>query len=188
MKKHLCAKDVLHPGLKDFFHQIPKFLHLKSINVKNVLIGGWILKPSDYPSVSCTSFEESAPSPLQGQEITNQILLAPCKISFSFLLQVYKYTKFQFLRRDGWTQAMTKVYLWTCCMRGDVSKFFLIMVNEVKKNNALETIISLPVLLWLQLKELGIKMEQSSDAPMHMLFLGVTKHLMAHVDCLFEKK
>jgi hypothetical protein len=27
-----------------------------------------------------------------------------------------------------------------------------------------------------------------SDAPMHMLFLGVTKHLMAHVDRLFGNK
>jgi hypothetical protein len=61
------------------------------------------------------------------------------------------------------------------------------MVNEVKKNNAPETIISLPVLR-LQHKELGIKMEQFSDAPMHMLFLGVTKHLMAHVDRLFGGK
>jgi hypothetical protein len=61
------------------------------------------------------------------------------------------------------------------------------MVNEVKKNNAPKTIISPPV-LWLQHKELGIKMEQYSDAPMHMLFLGVTKHLMAHVDHLFGKK
>ena len=139
---------------------------------------GWILKPSDYPSVSCTSFEGTAPSPLQGREITNQTLLAPCKISFSLLLQAYEYAKFQFLRRDGLTKAMTKVYLWTCCMSGDV----------VKKNNAPETIISPPV-LWLQHEELlGIKMEQFSDAPMHMLFLGVTKHLMAHVDRLFGKK
>jgi hypothetical protein len=38
-KKHLCAKDALYPGLKDFFHQIPKLPHLKSIDVKNVLIG-----------------------------------------------------------------------------------------------------------------------------------------------------
>ncbi len=75
---------------------------------------GWILKPSFYPTVSCTSFEESAPSPPQGQEITNQTLLAPCKISFSFLLQAYKNAKFQFLRKDGLTQAMTKVYLCTC--------------------------------------------------------------------------
>jgi hypothetical protein len=79
---------------------------------------------------------------------------------------------------------MTKVYLWTCCMSSDVSENFFIMVNEVKKNNAPETIISPPV-LWLQHEELGIKIEQFSDAPMHMLFLGVTKHLMAHVDRLF---
>ncbi len=82
---------------------------------------------------------------------------------------------------------MTKVYLWTCCMSGDVSEIFFIMVNEVKKNNAPKTIISPPA-LWLQHKELGIKMEQFSDAPMHMLFLGITKHLMAHVDHLFGGK
>jgi hypothetical protein len=61
------------------------------------------------------------------------------------------------------------------------------MVNGVKQNNAPKTIISLLV-LWLQHKELEIKMEQFSDAPMHMLFLGVTKHLMAYVDCLFGNK
>jgi hypothetical protein len=85
---------------------------------------GWILELSDYPSVSYTSFEEYAPSPPQGGEITNQTLLAPCKISFSFLLQAYKYAKFQSLTRNGWTQAMTKVYLWTCCMSGNVSIFY----------------------------------------------------------------
>ncbi len=42
---------------------------------------------------------------------------------------------------------MTEVYLWTCCMSGDVSKKTFIMVNEVKKNIAPKTIISLPVLL-----------------------------------------
>ncbi len=94
--------------------------------------------------------------------------------------------KFQFHRRDGWTQAMTKVYLWTCCMSGDVSNFFY-DGKRSKQNNAPETIISLPV-LWLQHKELGIKMEQFSDAPIHMLFLGVTKHLLAPVDCLFGNK
>jgi hypothetical protein len=61
------------------------------------------------------------------------------------------------------------------------------MVNEVKQNNAPETFITPPI-LWLQHKELGIKMEQFSDVPMHMLFLGVTKHLIAHVDRLFGNK
>jgi hypothetical protein len=36
-------------------------------------------------------------------------------------------------------------------------------------------------------KKLGIKIEHFSHAPMHILFLGVTKHLVAHVDCLFGK-
>jgi hypothetical protein len=148
---------------------------------------GWILKPSFYPLVSCTSFEKSAPSPPQGREITNQTLLAPCKISFSILLQAYEYAKFQFLRRVGWTQAMTKAYLWTCCMSGDVSGKKFTSVNEVKQDNAPKTIITRPD-LWLQHKELRIKMEQFSDAPMHMLFLGVTEHLMAHVDRLFGNK
>jgi hypothetical protein len=61
------------------------------------------------------------------------------------------------------------------------------MLNEVKQNNAPKIINTTPV-LWLHHKELGIKMEQFSDAPMHMLFLGVTKHLMAHVDRLFGNK
>jgi hypothetical protein len=80
-----------------------------------------------------------------------------------------------------------EVYLWICCMSSDVSKKIFIMINVVKQNNAPKTIITLPV-LWLQHKELGIKMEQFSDSPMHTLFLGVTKHLMAHVDRLFGKK
>jgi hypothetical protein len=60
------------------------------------------------------------------------------------------------------------------------------MVHEVKQNNAPKTIIT-PSVLWLQHKELG-KKEQISDAPVNMLFLGVTKHLMAHVDPLCGNK
>jgi hypothetical protein len=54
------------------------------------------------------------------------------------------------------------------------------MVNEVKQHNAPKTIITPPV-LWLQQKELGIKIEHFSNAPMHMLFLGVAKHLMNRI-------
>ena len=61
------------------------------------------------------------------------------------------------------------------------------MANNVKQNDAPETIVTPPV-LWLQHKELGIKVEHFSDALMHMLFLRVTKHLIAHVDCLFGNK
>jgi hypothetical protein len=47
---------------------------------------GWVQKPPFYPTVSCTNFGDSAPSPPKGCEITNKTLLAPCKILLSFLL------------------------------------------------------------------------------------------------------
>jgi hypothetical protein len=61
------------------------------------------------------------------------------------------------------------------------------MAHEVKQNQASKTSF-IPPELWLQHKELGIKIEQFTDAPMHMLFLGITKHLLAHVVCLFGNK
>ncbi len=82
---------------------------------------------------------------------------------------------------------MTKVYLGTCRMSGDVSNKFFSMANNVKQIDAPKTIVTHPD-LWLQHKELGIKIELFSDAPMHILFLGVTKHLIVHVDCLFGNK
>ncbi len=81
---------------------------------------------------------------------------------------------------------MIKVYLCTCCMIGDVSNKFFSMANNVKQNNAPETILT-PLVLWQQHKELGMKIEHFSDAMMH-IFLGVTKHLIVHVDCLFSNK
>jgi hypothetical protein len=71
------------------------------------------------------------------------------------LLQAYIHAKFQYLSKDSWKQAMTKDYLCTCCMSGDVSNKFFSMASNVKQNNALETIVTPPV-LWLQHKKLGI--------------------------------
>ncbi len=55
---------------------------------------GWIQKPPFYPTVSCTNFGDSTPSPPKGHEISGKTLLATCRILFSFLLQAYKYAKF----------------------------------------------------------------------------------------------
>jgi hypothetical protein len=89
--------------------------------------------------------------------------------------------KNQYLSKDGWTQAMTKVYFCTCCMSSDVSNTFFSMANNVKQNGAPESIVTPPV-LWLQHKELGIKVEHFSDALMHVLFLRVTKLLIAYLE------
>ncbi len=72
---------------------------------------GWLQQPTSYPTVPCTNFERSTPLPPQGREISSQSLLSPCKISFPFLLQAYKYAKYQYLCENSWKQAMTSIYL-----------------------------------------------------------------------------
>jgi hypothetical protein len=62
--------------------------------------------------------------------------------------------KIQYLSKDGRTQAMMKVCLFTCCMSGDVSNKFFSTTNNVKQNDAPETVITPPVLR-MQHKELG---------------------------------
>ncbi len=82
---------------------------------------------------------------------------------------------------------MKKVYLCTCYMSGDVSNRFFRMANNVKQDDVPKTIIT-PSVLWLQHKELGIKIEHFSDALMQIPFWGVTKHLIVHVDRVFGNK
>ncbi len=80
-----------------------------------------------------------------------------------------------------------KVYLCTCCTSGDVSNKFFNMANNVTQNNAPETIATTPD-LWLQHKELGMKIVHFSDAPMNMIFLGVTKHNCACWSLIWQQK
>ncbi len=70
---------------------------------------------------------------------------------------------------------MTKTYLRTCCFSGEIIKQFLTGANEVKQNDSQESILQ-PPNLWHEHERLNIKIEHFADAPMHMLFLGVTKH------------
>jgi hypothetical protein len=82
---------------------------------------------------------------------------------------------------------MARIYLWICCMSGEVTDNSFIIANEVKQKQASKSIIT-PSKLWLHHKKLRIKIKQFADAPMHMLFLEVTKHSLAHVVCLFGKQ
>jgi hypothetical protein len=54
-------------------------------------------------------------------------------------------------------------------MSGDVSNRFFRMANNVKQDDVPKTIIT-PSVLWLQHKELGIKIEHFSDALMQIPF------------------
>ncbi len=76
---------------------------------------------------------------------------------------------------------MTKTYLRTCCFSGEIIEKFLTGANEVKQNDSQELILQ-PPNLWHEHEMLDIKINYFADAPMHMLFLGVTKHLFVHVE------
>ncbi len=89
--------------------------------------------------------------------------------------------------KNGWTQNMTKTYLRTCCFSGEIFKQFLTGANEVKQNDSQESILQ-PPNLWREHERLDIKIEHFADAPMHMLFLGVTNHLLVHDERLFGNK
>lgn len=137
---------------------------------------GFMDKPIGYPTTQDTIFGDSAPTPPAGRCITDSINLPPCKLSFSFLIKAFLYAKYHYLKGD-WTQLMTTTYLRTCCVGGDLIKNLI--------QNRAEAVVPD---LWLRHEEYGVQIESFPDAPMHMLFLGITKHLLGNVDRLFNKK
>ena len=70
---------------------------------------------------------------------------------------------------------MTTAYLQTCCVGDDLIKNLI--------QNRFEAVVPD---LWLRHEGYGVQIESFPDAPMHMLFLGITKHLLGNVDRLFN--
>jgi hypothetical protein len=139
---------------------------------KNIL--GWMTKPDKYPTKESTNFSVLAPVPPDGRCINNSEILLPCKLSFSFLIQAFDYGKYQYVQ-NYWSKEMTRTYLRTCCFGGDLITDLLENGNET----------TLPD-LWQRHEEHGVELENFPDAPMHMQFLGITKHLLGNVDRLFN--
>ena len=144
---------------------------------------GFIKKPDGYPTMIQTYFDEDKPingeilpAPPEGRTITNSDYLPPCKLSFSFLIKAFVYAKFQY-QHGFWTKGNTETYLRTCCLSGDI-------ISNLKENKHEAKIPE----LWLKHEEYGVEMEHFPDAPMHMLFLGITKHLLGNVQRLFDNK
>lgn len=142
-------------------------------------IKGYMEKPDNYPTIEQTHFDEPingeiVPDPPDGRTITNSDELPPCKLSFSFLIKAFVYAKFQY-QHGFWTKENTVTYLRTCCVGGDI-------IYNLKQNRQQANIPE----LWLKHEEYGVEIENFPDAPMHMLFLGITKHLLANVVRLFD--
>ena len=136
---------------------------------------GWIKKPKDFPTVSNTDYSDEAPSPPDGRNINDEIMLPPCMITFSFLLLAFNYAKYQYYRK--WTKEMTKQYLRTCCFHGILIQRFL----ECENFDLLK-----PPDLWQNAILYRVKLEHFPDTPMHLLFLGIMKHLLGQVERLFR--
>ena len=143
---------------------------------------GFIKKPKNYPTVKQSYFDdkpingEIVPEPPEGRTITNSNDLPPCKLSFSFLIKAFVYAKFQY-QHEFWTKENTGTYLRLCCVNGEI-------ISNLKENKHEANIPE----LWLKHEEYGVEIEHFPDAPMHMLFLGITKHLLGNVVRLFDNK
>ena len=142
-------------------------------------IKGYMKKPNNYPTIEQTNFDgpingEIVPDPPDGRTITDADELPPCKLSFLFLIKAFVYAKFQY-QHGFWTKENTVTYLRTCCVGGDI-------ISNLKQNKQQANIPE----LWLKHEEYGVEIENFPDAPMHMLFLGITKHLLANVVRLFD--
>jgi len=87
------------------------------------------------------------------------------------------YAKHQYGIEKRWTQSSTKTYLQTCCLNGDL------ILNLIQNGDQ-----AVPPDLWLRHEEYGVQIENFPDAPMHLLFLGITKHILGNVERLFNNK
>ncbi len=85
----------------------------------------------DYPTKIYTDLSDLAPSPPDGRCITDSNSLPPCKLSFFFLTKAFEYGKYQHLQEKDWTQAMTNVYLRSCCVGGDLIKDLIENGNKI---------------------------------------------------------
>ena len=146
----------------------------------------WFDKPNYYPSEEKTDSSASAPQPPETRRcLLNQEKLPPCRITFDFLCKAMMFAKHNHLLQ--WTQNETKDYLRTCCFHGALIDSLLDGVAKVKAGLLDKDDIILPR-LWHLAETLHFDIDQLPDTPMHLLFLGVMKHMLKGVERLFTDK
>ena len=148
---------------------------------------GWFPKLAKYPSVNDDDGSNDQPQAPAGQELTEDDMIPPVKISFDFLLKAFYFAKYHFLRKGGWPQDKMKDYLRSCSFHGGLIDAMIEALTEKKSNPTSSFDISPPD-IWEKAVELGIKFSDFVDTPMHMMFLGVVKHNMGHIERLFHGK
>ena len=148
---------------------------------------GWFPKPEKYPSVNDHDGSHNQPKAPKGRGLSQEVMIPPVKISFDFLLQAFHFAKYHFLREGGWSQGEIEDYLRSCSFHGGLIKTMIEALAEMKNDPTSSYDISPPE-VWTKAVELGIKFADFVDTPMHMIFLGVVKHNMGHIERLFHGK
>ena len=143
-------------------------------------VKGWFKKPKDYPRKK----DSESPRAPDGRDVNREGFLPPLKMSFDFLEQAFRFAVHNSVCKS-WTLENCKQYLRTCGFHGKLfeSTWEAIMVARRDKLSP-DTIHPPP--LWCKYKSLGLELHHFVDTPMHMLFLGVMKHLMGNIGRLFH--
>lgn len=141
----------------------------------------WMSKPKYYPKSKCAN---SPPCPEDRDIIDGATKLKPVELSFDFLRKAFEFALHNHLK-GKWTKGGFEAYLRTCC-------FNLGLINAMKsivetaKTNVDENIDICPPEIWERHEDLMIELSEFIDTPMHMLFLGVMKHLVGNMKRLFR--
>lgn len=145
---------------------------------------GWFEKPKDYP----VNKSSESPDYPDGRDVdANSKLLPPCKLSFPFLKKAFDFAIHNCLvKKRRWSDKNLNAYLRTCCFHGGLIDSIMEAIKEVR-GKALKQDDIIPPGLWNKFEELTLDLAQFVDTPMHMLFLGVQKHMMKHIERIFCK-
>ena len=141
----------------------------------------WMPKPDKYPEEKC---KDSPPAPQDRDIEDNVSYLKPVELSFEFLKTAYDFALHNH-RKGLWNKGEIEAYLRTCC-------FNLGLIDAMKKSVEIdkathgETVEIRPPEIWDKYESVMLELSEFVDTPMHMLFLGIMKHLMHNLKRLFK--
>lgn len=144
----------------------------------------WFEKPKDYPKKKCAN----SPTAPMNRDINNmEKYLKPVELTFDFLTTAYNFALHNHMH-CLWNKGQFDAYLNTCCFHGGLVAAMKEAVEAVQeKHGSMASVEHIqPPEVWKKYKELKLDLDEFADTPMHMLFLGITKHLLSNLKRLFK--
>jgi len=151
---------------------------------------GWFEPEKQYPRKKCPDSPEAP----EGRDVCsgNNPLLPPCILSFPFLILAFRFALHNALaqitdKRYMWNETKFRAYLRACCFNCSLISNMWHAVTRARMYEVGKHEI-LPPPLWHQFEQLNLQLSDFVDTPMHMLFLGIMKHMMGNIGRLFHLK